>query len=52
MLSSGLPLEYEVKRYFELKGCITNFEYSYLRPNETNIEREFSYDVDGAYNKG
>lgn len=51
LLSSGLPLEYEVKRYLESKGCIADFEYSYLRPNETNIERQFSYDVDAAYIK-
>lgn len=51
MLGSGLPLEYEVKRHLELKGCIANFEYSYLRSNETNVERQFSYDVDGAYIK-
>jgi hypothetical protein len=51
LLSSGLPLEFQVLKYLESKGCIANFEYSYLRPNETNVERQFSYDIDAAYIK-
>lgn len=51
LLGSGLPLEYEIKRYLEDKGCIVDFEYSYLRANEANIERQFSYDIDAAYIK-
>lgn len=49
LLSSGLPLENDVKRYLDSKGCITGYEYSYLKPDETKIERQFSYDIDGTY---
>jgi hypothetical protein len=49
LLASGLPLENDVQEYFRGKGCISNFEYSYLRPDELAIERQFSYDIDAAY---
>lgn len=50
-LKSGVPLEYEVLEYLNTRGCIANFEYSYFRPNEDAIEREFSYDIDATYLK-
>lgn len=34
------------------KGCISNFEYSYLRPDENRVVNEFSYDIDSSYIKG
>jgi DNA-binding transcriptional MerR regulator len=49
LLASGLPLENDVQEYFRGKGCISHFEYSYLRPDELEIERQFSYDIDAAY---
>jgi len=49
LLASGLPLENDVQEFFRGKGCITSFEYSYLRPDELNIERQFSYDINAAY---
>lgn len=49
LLSSGLPLENDIKQYLDFKRCITNYEYSYLKPDETRIERQFSYDIDGTY---
>jgi hypothetical protein len=48
LLSSGLPLEYEVKRYLEAKGCLPRVGYPYLRANEFRIPREFSYDLDAT----
>ena len=38
-------------RYLNSRRCCSNFEYSYLRPDENAIEREFSYDIDAAYIK-
>jgi hypothetical protein len=52
LLASGLPLENDVQEYFRGKGCISNFEYSYLRPDELEIERQFSYDIDATYIQG
>ncbi|WP_243288732.1 hypothetical protein [Geothrix terrae] len=52
LLSSGLPLENDLRGYLEEKGCIASFEYSYLKPDEHTIEREFSYDLDASYIKG
>lgn len=49
LLKSGLPLEYEVKKYLDSKNCISSFEYSYLRPDENQIINEFSFDIDSAY---
>ena len=49
LLGSGLPLEHDVKKYLETRGCIANFEYSYLKRDEQRIEKQFSYDVDAAY---
>ncbi len=51
LLASGLPLENDVKEYLRGKGCITHFEYSYFRPDEMKIERQFSYDIHAAYIK-
>ena len=49
LLRSGVPLEADVKRYLDQRGCITKFESSYLRPDENKIERQFSYDIDASY---
>jgi hypothetical protein len=49
LLRSGLPLENDVKRLLERRGCVGRSEYSYLRENEENYEREFSYDIDASY---
>jgi hypothetical protein len=52
LLRSGLPLENDVKRYLEQKGCVSSFESSYLRLDENRVEKEFSYDVDATYIQG
>lgn len=52
LLRSGLPLENDVRNYLNSKGCIASFEYSYLRRDESKIEKEFSYDIDASYIKG
>lgn len=52
LLRCGLPLENDIKNYLNSKGCISSFEYSYLRMDESKIEKEFSYDIDAAYIKG
>jgi hypothetical protein len=48
LLKSGLPLENDVKSYFDAQGCLSNFEYTYLRRDESQIEKEFSYDLDAS----
>lgn len=45
LLKSGLPLEYEVKESFFQNGCVVWDEYTYLRRDEDNTEKEFSYDL-------
>ncbi|WP_148662273.1 hypothetical protein [Paraburkholderia phytofirmans] len=52
LLSSGPPLENDVRTYLESKGCIADFEYSYLKPDDLTIERQFSYDIDASYIRG
>ncbi len=52
ILKSGLPLEYEVKQFLASHGCISRFEYSYIKKDETSIPKEFSYDLDAAYIQG
>lgn len=49
LLRSGLPLENDINNYLNSKGCISSFEYSYMRMDERKIEKEFSYDIDAAY---
>lgn len=49
LLKSGLPLEYEVAKIFEDKGCVGSAEYSYFRTNEENRPVEFSYDLDYCF---
>jgi hypothetical protein len=49
LLSTGLPLEHDVKRYLELHGCIASHEYTYLKRDEQGYEKQFSYDIDAAY---
>ena len=43
-----MPLEHEVREYLKKHDCIARFEYSYLRPDEHRLERQFSYDVDAS----
>jgi len=49
LLKSGIPLEFEIKRFLDSKGCVSNFEYTYLRANEAEIPTEFSYDISSTY---
>ncbi|OJY92697.1 MAG: hypothetical protein BGP13_19240 [Sphingobacteriales bacterium 40-81] len=49
LLKSGLPFEYEVKECFAKNNCQVWDEYSYLKPDENNLEKEFSYDIDVNY---
>ena len=49
LLKSGLPFEYEVKECFAKYKCIIWDEYTYIKPDENNIEKEFSYDLDANY---
>lgn len=51
LLKSGIPFEYEIKNYLEKKGCITDFEFSYLREDENSNIKEFSFDIDSSYIK-
>jgi hypothetical protein len=52
LLSTGLPLENDVKKYLESRGCIASHEYTYLKPDEQGHEKQFSYDIDAAYIRG
>lgn len=52
LLKSGLPLEFEVKKFLDSKGCISNVDYTYLRHNEHDLSTEFSYDIDSSYIQG
>lgn len=49
LLRSGVPLEGDVKRYLDRRECMSRFEFSYLKPDENKIERQFSYDIDSSY---
>lgn len=49
LLKSGVPLEYEVKQLLDKHGCISNYEFTYLRPDENEIINEFSYDINASY---
>ena len=49
LLKSGLPLENDVFRYLREKGAVPSFEYSYLRNDERQNEKQFSYDLDASY---
>ncbi|MDO8734685.1 MAG: hypothetical protein Q7K21_05970, partial [Elusimicrobiota bacterium] len=49
LLKSSIPLEFEVKKFLDSRGCICDFEYSYLRLDENSIPKEFSYDIDASY---
>jgi|GEM_PF-1073945 len=49
LLKSGLPFEYEVKECLVRHNCTVWDEYSYVRYDENNIEKEFSYDIDANY---
>lgn len=52
LLKSGLPFEYEVKECFTNHDCTVWDEYSYIRSDENNFEKEFSYDIDVNYWEG
>jgi hypothetical protein len=49
LLKSSLPLEYDVLKYLDQRGAIADFEYSYLKADESKTVKEFSYDVDASY---
>ncbi len=51
-LKSGLPLEFEVKKFLDGQGCIGSFDYTYMKKDETSNLKEFSYDIDAAYIQG
>jgi hypothetical protein len=48
LLSSGLPLESDVRNYMSQHGCLAEFEHSYLRADEARVLRQFSYDIDAS----
>lgn len=52
LLKSGLPLEFEVKKFLDSKGCVSNVDHTYMRYEEHNLNTEFSYDIDSSYIKG
>ena len=52
LLKSSIPLEYEVKQLLDKYGCVSNYEFTYLRPDENEVVNEFSYDIDASYIKG
>lgn len=52
LLKSSIPLEYEVKQLVDKYGCVSNYEFTYLRQDENEITNEFSYDIDASYIKG
>lgn len=52
LLKSSIPLEYEVKTFLDKRGCVGNYEYTYLRRDENEIVNEFSYDINATFIKG
>lgn len=52
LLKSGIPLEYEVMQYLSKKGCVGNYEHTYMRNDENGIANEFSFDISSSYIKG
>lgn len=52
LLKSSIPLEYEVKQLLDKYGCVSNYEFTYLRHDENEVVNEFSYDIDASYIKG
>ncbi len=52
LLKSGIPLEFEVIKFLNQKGCVSRFDQTYLRNNENLIATEFSYDIDSSYIRG
>ncbi|WP_210415750.1 hypothetical protein [Leptospira bouyouniensis] len=49
LLKSGLPLEFEVKKQFIENNCIVSDEFTYIREDEENKLKEFSYDLDAYF---
>lgn len=45
LLKSSLPLEYETACILAANDILVNGEYSYVRPNENNIDTDFSIDI-------
>lgn len=52
LLKSGIPLEYEVMQYLQQKGCVGNYEHTYMRNDENGIPNEFSFDITSSFIKG
>lgn len=52
LLSSGIPLERDIKKYLDEAGCISDYEFSYFRPDENSVTKTFSYDIDASYITG
>ena len=52
LLKSGLPFEYEVKECFVKHHCTVWDDYTYIKQDENQVEKEFSYDIDVNYWKG
>jgi hypothetical protein len=46
LLKSGLPLEYEVKQFLATRDYHSRSDFTYLRNDENEILKEFSYDID------
>jgi hypothetical protein len=49
LLKSGLPLEQEVKECFVSKGCTVWEDNTYIKKDENNLEKEFSFDILANY---
>lgn len=49
LLSSGVPLEYSVRRILENLNIPDAREFKYLRPNEHGIETQFSIDLKATH---
>lgn len=52
LFRSGLPLENDVRRVLDEFGCFSSYEYSYLKQDENQLQKEFSFDIDSSYIKG
>jgi hypothetical protein len=52
LLKSGLPLEQEVRECFVNKDCTVWEDNTYIKKDENNIEKEFSFDILANYWRG
>jgi hypothetical protein len=48
LLSSSVPLEYEVAKILAKEAFAVSADYSYLRRDEQGIEKEFSCDIEAT----